>query len=83
MRDLSLANAMQRVFQVPDPAYSCEEMGERWLVFTTAFRLARSRQGRNWRRAIAYHNPDRKPVIFVHGLLSSKYIWRNTALAFW
>jgi Alpha/beta hydrolase family len=27
------------------------------------------------------YDPDRIPVIFVHGLLSSKFIWRKTALA--
>jgi len=27
------------------------------------------------------YDPNRIPVIFVHGLLSSKYIWRKTALA--
>ena len=27
------------------------------------------------------HDPDRIPVIFVHGLLSSTFIWRNTVLA--
>jgi pimeloyl-ACP methyl ester carboxylesterase len=27
------------------------------------------------------YDPNRTPVIFVHGLLSSKFIWRRTALA--
>jgi hypothetical protein len=27
------------------------------------------------------YDPDRIPVIFVHGLLSSQFIWRRTALA--
>jgi pimeloyl-ACP methyl ester carboxylesterase len=65
-------------FSAPLLAYG--RVNELWLGLVNMIR------GQNMRNASGLflpepYDPDRIPVIFVHGLLSSKYIWRNTALA--
>ena len=62
------------------PLLSYDRLNELWLGFINMIR------GGNMRSASGLllqepYDPDRIPVIFVHGLLSSKYIWRRTALA--
>jgi hypothetical protein len=62
------------------PFLSYRRSNELWLGFINMIR------GENMRNAVGLlliepYDPDRIPVIFVHGLLSSKYIWRRTALA--
>jgi pimeloyl-ACP methyl ester carboxylesterase len=61
------------------PFLSFGRLNELWLGFINMIR------GQNMRNTPGLllpepYDPDRIPVIFVHGLLSSKYIWRNTAL---
>jgi pimeloyl-ACP methyl ester carboxylesterase len=55
-------------------------LNEIWLGFVNMVR------GENMRHTSGLllfepYDPDRIPVIFVHGLLSSNFIWRRTALA--
>jgi hypothetical protein len=62
------------------PLLSFGRVNELWLGFLNMIR------GQNMRNSIGLvllepYDPDRIPVIFVHGLLSSSFIWRNTALA--
>jgi pimeloyl-ACP methyl ester carboxylesterase len=62
------------------PLLSYGRLNELWLGFINMIR------GENMRSATGLllpqpYDPNRTPVIFVHGLLSSKYIWRKTALA--
>ncbi|MBV9298753.1 MAG: alpha/beta fold hydrolase [Verrucomicrobia bacterium] len=62
------------------PLLSYGRLNELWLGFINMIR------GENMRNAaglllIEPYDPDRIPVIFVHGLLSSRYVWRKTALA--
>ena len=62
------------------PLLSYGRLNELWLGFINMIR------GENVRNATGLlltepYDPNRMPVIFVHGLLSSKYIWRKTALA--
>src|SRR4029077_6165352 len=62
------------------PLLSYGRLNELWLGFINMIR------GESMRNATGLlltqpYDPDRIPVIFVHGLLSSKFIWRKTALA--
>jgi pimeloyl-ACP methyl ester carboxylesterase len=62
------------------PLWSYGRLNELWLGFINMIR------GENMRNATGLllpqpYDPNRIPVIFVHGLLSSKYIWRKTTLA--
>ena len=62
------------------PLFSYGRLNELWLGFINMIR------GENMRYATGLllpqpYDPNRIPVIFVHGLLSSKFIWRRTALA--
>jgi pimeloyl-ACP methyl ester carboxylesterase len=62
------------------PLLSYGRLNELWIGFINMIR------GESMRNATGLllpqpYNPDRIPVIFVHGLLSSKFIWRRTALA--
>ena len=62
------------------PFLSYGRLNELWLGFINMIR------GENMRATsglllLEPYDPDRIPVIFVHGLLSSKFIWRRTALA--
>jgi hypothetical protein len=61
------------------PLLSYSRLNELWLGFINMIR------GGNMRTPglllTEPYDPDRIPVIFVHGLLSSSYIWRNSALA--
>jgi formate hydrogenlyase subunit 3/multisubunit Na+/H+ antiporter MnhD subunit/pimeloyl-ACP methyl ester carboxylesterase len=64
-------------FSAPFLSYS--RLNELWLGFINMIR------GGNMRNTFGLvltepYDPDRIPVIFVHGLLSSGYIWRRTAL---
>jgi hypothetical protein len=62
------------------PLVSYGRLNETWLGFVN---MIRGQSMRNTRGLVLFepYDPDRIPVIFVHGLLSSKYIWRTTALA--
>lgn len=65
-------------FSAPLLAYG--RVNELWLGFINMIR------GQNMRNTPGLvlpepYDPNRIPVIFVHGLLSSKFIWRRTALA--
>jgi hypothetical protein len=62
------------------PLLSYGRLNETWLGFVN---MVRGQSMRNTRGLVLFepYDPDRIPVIFVHGLLSSKYIWRKTALA--
>jgi pimeloyl-ACP methyl ester carboxylesterase len=62
------------------PLLSYGRLNELWLGFINMIR------GENMRSTAGLllpqpYDPNRTPVIFVHGLLSSKFIWRRTALA--
>ena len=62
------------------PLFSYGRLNELWLGFINMIR------GENMRNATGLllpqpYEPNRIPVIFVHGLLSSKFIWRKTTLA--
>ena len=62
------------------PLLSYGRLNELWLGFINMIR------GENMWIATGLllpqpYDPDRIPVIFVHGLLSSKFIWRKTTLA--
>src|SRR5271165_3281804 len=62
------------------PLLSFGRLNELWLGFINMIR------GENMRNATGLllpqpYDPNRIPVIFVHGLLSSKFIWRKTTLA--
>jgi pimeloyl-ACP methyl ester carboxylesterase len=62
------------------PLLSFGRLNELWLGFINMIR------GENMRTTsglllTAPYDPDRTPVIFVHGLLSSPFIWRRTVLA--
>jgi hypothetical protein len=62
------------------PLLSYGRLNELWVGFINMIR------GESMRNATGLlltqpYDPDRIPVIFVHGLLSSKFIWRKTALA--
>ncbi|MBV9391844.1 MAG: alpha/beta fold hydrolase [Verrucomicrobia bacterium] len=62
------------------PLVSFGRLNELWLGFINMIR------GENMRGTPGLlfsepYDPDRIPVIFVHGLLSSPFIWRRTALA--
>lgn len=62
------------------PLLSYGRVNEIWLGFIN---MIRGQNMRNTPGLVLFepYDPDRIPVIFVHGLLSSKFIWRNTALA--
>jgi hypothetical protein len=65
-------------FSAPFLSYS--RVNELWLGFINMIR------GENMRNTsglllVEPYDPDRIPVIFIHGLLSSTHIWRRTALA--
>ena len=62
------------------PLLAFGRLNELWLGFINMIR------GQNMRGTPGLllpegYDPDRIPVIFVHGLLSSTFIWRNTVLA--
>ena len=62
------------------PLLSFGRLNELWLGFINMIR------GENMRHTSGLlltepYDPDRTPVIFVHGLLSSPFIWRRTVLA--
>jgi len=62
------------------PLLSFGRLNELWLGFINMIR------GENMRTTsglllTAPYDPERTPVIFVHGLLSSPFIWRRTVLA--
>jgi pimeloyl-ACP methyl ester carboxylesterase len=62
------------------PLLSYGRLNELWLGFINMIR------GENMRTTSGLlltepYDPDRMPVIFVHGLLSSPFIWRRTAIA--
>ena len=62
------------------PLFSYGRLNELWLGVINMIR------GENMRNATGLllpqpYDPNRIPVIFVHGLLSSKFIWRKTTLA--
>ena len=62
------------------PLLSFGRLNELWLGFINMIR------GENMRHSAGLlltepYDPDRTPVIFVHGLLSSPFIWRRTVLA--
>jgi pimeloyl-ACP methyl ester carboxylesterase len=62
------------------PFLSYGRLNEIWLGFVNMIR------GQNMRTTPGLlmfepYDPDRIPVIFVHGLLSSTFVWRRTALA--
>ena len=61
------------------PFFSYGRVNEIWLGFIN---MIRGQNMRNTPGLVLFepYDPDRIPVIFVHGLLSSKYIWRNTAI---
>ena len=65
-------------FSAPFLSYS--RLNELWLGFINMIRGENMRSSRGL-LLIEPYDPDRIPVIFVHGLLSSSYIWRRTALA--
>ena len=62
------------------PLLSYGRVNEIWLGFVN---MVRGQNMRNTNGLLLFepYDPDRIPVIFVHGLFSSKFIWRNTALA--
>ena len=62
------------------PLLSYGRVNEIWLGFVN---MVRGQNMRNTDGLLLFepYDPDRIPVIFVHGLFSSKFIWRNTALA--
>ncbi|MBV8416198.1 MAG: alpha/beta fold hydrolase, partial [Verrucomicrobia bacterium] len=62
------------------PLLSYSRLNELWLGFINMIRGENMRNSRGLLLGEPY-DPDRIPVIFVHGLLSSSYIWRGTALA--
>jgi pimeloyl-ACP methyl ester carboxylesterase len=62
------------------PLLSYGRLNELWVGFINMIR------GESMGKATGLllpqpYDPERIPVIFVHGLLSSKFIWRRTALA--
>jgi pimeloyl-ACP methyl ester carboxylesterase len=62
------------------PLLSYGRVNELWIGFVN---MVRGRSMRNTNGLLLFepYDPDRIPVVFVHGLFSSKFIWRNTALA--
>ena len=62
------------------PLLSYGRVNEIWLGFVN---MVRGQNMRNTNGLLLFepYDPDRIPVIFVHGLFSSKFIWRTTALA--
>jgi hypothetical protein len=62
------------------PLLSYGRLNELWLGFINMIR-GESMQTATGLLLPQPYDPERIPVIFVHGLLSSKFIWRRTALA--
>jgi pimeloyl-ACP methyl ester carboxylesterase len=62
------------------PLLSFGRLNELWLGFINMIRGENMRTTSGLLLTEAY-DPDRIPVIFVHGLLSSPFIWRRTVLA--
>jgi hypothetical protein len=62
------------------PWLSYRRLNELWLGFINMIRGEHMRNTPGLLLPEPY-DPNRIPIIFVHGLLSSKYIWRRTALA--
>jgi pimeloyl-ACP methyl ester carboxylesterase len=62
------------------PLLSYGRLNELWLGFINMLR-DQSMRTTSGLLLIEPYDPDRIPVVFVHGLLSSKFIWRRTALA--
>ena len=62
------------------PLISYGRVNEIWIGFVN---MVRGQSMRNTPGLVLFepYDPDRTPVVFVHGLFSSKFIWRNTALA--
>jgi pimeloyl-ACP methyl ester carboxylesterase len=61
------------------PILAFGRVSELWLGFINMIRPQRMRNAAGLLLPEPYA-PDRIPVIFVHGLLSSTFIWRNTVL---
>jgi pimeloyl-ACP methyl ester carboxylesterase len=61
------------------PLLSYRRLNELWLGFINMIRGGNMRNTPGLLLTEPY-DPDRIPVVFVHGLLSSSYIWRKTAL---
>jgi pimeloyl-ACP methyl ester carboxylesterase len=61
------------------PLLSYSRLNELWLGFINMIQSGNMRNNSGLLLTEPY-DPDRIPVIFVHGLLSSSYIWRRTAL---
>ena len=61
------------------PLLSYSRLNELWLGFINMIRGGKMRS--TGLLLTEPYDPDRIPVVFVHGLLSSSYIWRRTALA--
>jgi pimeloyl-ACP methyl ester carboxylesterase len=62
------------------PLFSYGRVNELWLGFVNMIR-GQSMRNTPGLLLFAPYDPDRIPVIFVHGLFSSKFIWRNTVLS--
>ncbi len=62
------------------PLLSYARINELWLGFTNMIR-GQNMRGTPGLLLFEPYDPDRIPVIFVHGLLSSTFIWRKTVLA--
>jgi hypothetical protein len=62
------------------PLLSFGRLNELWLGFIHMIRAENMRHASGLLLTEPY-DPDRIPVIFVHGLLSSPFIWRRTVLA--
>ena len=62
------------------PLLSFGRLNELWLGFINMIR-GENMQHTSGLLLTEPYDPDRTPVIFVHGLLSSPFIWRRTVLA--
>jgi pimeloyl-ACP methyl ester carboxylesterase len=62
------------------PLVSFGRLNELWLGFVNMIR-GQNMQTSSGLLLIEPYDPDRLPVIFVHGLLSSPFIWRQNSLA--
>jgi hypothetical protein len=61
------------------PLLSYSRLNELWLGFINMIR-GENMRGTPGLLLVEPYDPDRIPVIFVHGLLSSSFIWRSPAL---
>ena len=77
VNDVDLANhhyPLAADFSAPLASYG--RVNENWIGFLNMVRGDRMRGGAGLLMMRPY-DPTRIPVIFVHGLLSSSYVWRN------